>query len=301
MEHWWEDSPDERYWCEVTDRIDVGENLKAPTLNDADAEYWGYSLIRLVHSGDIVFHYSTNTKAFVGVSVAGDPVEDRPIIWRAHGYFGASATTPASPRPGWWRPLYGFTEANEPLELSEPNNATEVGWITDWRNAKEGEGNGKAKIPFQLRRGGLRGGQGYLFKMPQEFVARWAKLETLAASVSSLHESLGERPTPTPDPGSVGPTGFRPKNEGDYEADIRGGKQRRTRGHEKLVRLVGEWFKKEGATMSTPHPVDLLMSHPSVVIFEAKTTHARTVLNAVREAVPSLPTYVRHGARKELE
>ena len=129
--------------------------------------------------------------------------------------------------------------------------------------------------------------------MPQEFVARWAKLETLAASVSSLHESLGERPTPTPDPGSVGPTGFRPKNEGDYEADIRGGKQRRTRGHEKLVRLVGEWFKKEGATMSTPHPVDLLMSHPSVVIFEAKTTHARTVLNAVREAVGQLFEYRR--------
>ena len=53
---WWLDRPDERYWLEVTDRPDLGINLKAPQVNERGAEFWN-SLLRHVRPGDVVFHY----------------------------------------------------------------------------------------------------------------------------------------------------------------------------------------------------------------------------------------------------
>jgi hypothetical protein len=101
MPNWWTDEPAERFWCEVTDRPDIGADLKAPKVDDAGQPYWGYSLLKELHPGDFVFHYSTQNKAFVGISVAGGPVEDRPIVWRPHGTSGRAAGLPAVPRPGW--------------------------------------------------------------------------------------------------------------------------------------------------------------------------------------------------------
>ncbi len=67
MPNWWDGRSNERYWCEVTDRADVGSDLKAPQKNEADADYWSYSLIEEVVPGDVVFHYSTRDKAFSGL------------------------------------------------------------------------------------------------------------------------------------------------------------------------------------------------------------------------------------------
>src|SRR5437763_859865 len=100
MPFWWSANPAERFWCEVTDRPDVGADLKCPQTNEAGKAYWSYGLINEIEPGDIVFHYSTNTQAFVGASVAGGPVEERDIVWTPHGTFGRAKAAEREPRPG---------------------------------------------------------------------------------------------------------------------------------------------------------------------------------------------------------
>src|SRR5690349_12122428 len=112
---WWEDSPDERFWCEITDRRDIGTDLKCPQTDESGKQYWSYDLIRLVSPGDVVFHYSTVEKAFVGASVAGGPLEERPIVWKPHGTAGRTKKYEPRERPGLWLPLYGFRRAVSPL------------------------------------------------------------------------------------------------------------------------------------------------------------------------------------------
>ena len=56
---WWIDQAREIYWCEITDREDIGSDLKCPQIDDKGDPYWSYSLINQVLPGDIVFHYST--------------------------------------------------------------------------------------------------------------------------------------------------------------------------------------------------------------------------------------------------
>lgn len=85
MAEWWDGRPSERYWCEVTDRGDIGSDLKAPQKDESGQDYWSYSLIADVLLGDVVFHYSTRFKIFIGASVAGGPMGERPIVWVPHG------------------------------------------------------------------------------------------------------------------------------------------------------------------------------------------------------------------------
>jgi len=66
MAWWWEASDEEKFWCEITDRRDIGSDLKCPQTDDAGRDYWSYFLIQAVWPGDIVFHYSTRTRPFVG-------------------------------------------------------------------------------------------------------------------------------------------------------------------------------------------------------------------------------------------
>ena len=73
---WWEGIPRESYWCEITDRSDIGENLHAPQQDQNGKDYWSYSLVKSVKPGDIVFHYSTSSAAFVGASVAAGPLQE---------------------------------------------------------------------------------------------------------------------------------------------------------------------------------------------------------------------------------
>ena len=63
MANWWDELPDERYWCEVTDRPDIGADLKSPQADESGKKQWSYSLLREVWPGDIVFHYSKPQKA----------------------------------------------------------------------------------------------------------------------------------------------------------------------------------------------------------------------------------------------
>jgi hypothetical protein len=129
MADWWDGLPQERFWCEVTDRRDIGADLKCPQTDEEGHAYWSYSLIHSVVPGDVVFHYSTREKAIVGASVAGGPVEERPIVWAPHGTVGRKKRESRAARPGWWRPLYGFVTASHPLTLTEVNGPQHQQWL----------------------------------------------------------------------------------------------------------------------------------------------------------------------------
>ena len=77
-------------------------------------------MIRHVSPGNIVFHYWTPTKAFVGASVAAGPLEDRPIAWAPRETVGRAKQEQRAPRRGW--SLYGCQPADPALPLSALHN-----------------------------------------------------------------------------------------------------------------------------------------------------------------------------------
>jgi hypothetical protein len=81
------------------------------------------------------------------------------------------------------------------------------------------------------------------------------------------------------------------KDEHDYWAFVRGGQQRRTRSHERLIRLAVERLQARGAKVSTPHPIDLRMSEPVAMIIEAKVIGRFNPVLVVRAAVGQLFEY----------
>ena len=65
-QRWWDGDSAESYWMEITDRSDLGVDLKAPQRDDSGAEKWTYALVREVSPGDVVLHWSTPARAIVG-------------------------------------------------------------------------------------------------------------------------------------------------------------------------------------------------------------------------------------------
>jgi|JI10StandDraft_1071094.scaffolds.fasta_scaffold302150_3 hypothetical protein len=295
MSHWWIGEPSEKYWCEITDRPDIGTDLKCPQSKAGGKEYWSYSLIRSVGPQDIVFHYSTKSMAFVGASVAGGPIEERQIEWAPHGTVGRSKKEARQPRPGWWLPLYRHTKIPVPLALKSLQDIGEQQWIRQWIEAKQQRG--PAAAPFQLYPGKLRASQGYLTKMPRAFVSRWLALSTVADELERYASISDTQPPGLPTkaleipPDSIPSSAFHPKSDADYVAVIRGGLQPRTRAHETLVRAAGEHLIARGASIATPHPLDLVLGDPVQVIFEAKICGAKNPGFAIREAIGQLQGY----------
>ena len=240
--------------------MDVGADLKCPQTDETGTAYWSYGLIRAVWPGDLVFHYSTVTKEFVGASVAGGPLEERPITWVPHGTSGRAGARVARDqgRPGWWLPLYEYKPAHEPLRLEELQAPDEQDFIRRWIAARQD--GGKAYAPFQCYPGRLRAAQGYLTKMPRAFVERWPKLARLEEELAPVEDAMGSLasfyPAPSSRPGIAGE--FRPRDSSPYEALVRGGLQRRSRNHERLVEHLAEFLSTRGAAVSNPHPLDLL-------------------------------------------
>ena len=127
--------------------------------------------------------------------------------------------------------------------------------------------------------------------MPADFVERWNELRDLADRLDDRAEDVSaqvsaEQPAPT-DP----LTRFQPKSEADYTAVIAATVQHRTRTHEKLVRVAGEWLQARGFQIASPHPKDLEIVSPISVIIEAKIVRRDDPRLAAREAIGQLHEY----------
>jgi len=296
--YWWDQVTTEKYWVEITDRPDIGADLKCPQTKKGNREYWSYSLIRSIWPGDIVFHYSTNEQAFLGASVAGGPLEERSIVWVPHGTYGRNSEKDLKPRPGWWLPLYGYSEAKRRLTLVELREPENQNWFLNWfQKMQEQRKRGEIiAAPLQPYPAQIRGAQGYLAKMPLVFVERWSQLSDMVNLHAREEEELVRlarvaRPQGASEGISPQSVTFKPKSYEEYSAFIRGGVQRRSRNHEKLVKDAADFFRRHGASISNPHPIDLLMLSPLPIIFEAKLVNNLSAGFAVREAVGQLYEY----------
>jgi hypothetical protein len=177
--YWWSGDSDERYWCEITSREDIGNDPMCPQTDEAGRPYWSYSLIQEIQPGDFVFHYSTREKAVVGVSVAtGRPIAHR-FEWTPHSTVG-KRNGKLDERDAWRLPVANFTRAIAPLSLEHV--IADQAWVREWlRNPKR---QSPIASPFVTYADTMRGLQGYLTKMPSDFVRRWAQLQGMVEGVT---------------------------------------------------------------------------------------------------------------------
>ncbi|MBV1716331.1 MAG: HNH endonuclease [Desulfarculus sp.] len=65
---WWETDPKERFWLEVTNRPNIGDDLQAPLVDRSGHPHPFDVLFQDCSLGDIVFHYDKNRRSVVGYS-----------------------------------------------------------------------------------------------------------------------------------------------------------------------------------------------------------------------------------------
>jgi hypothetical protein len=289
MAYWWAGRNGERYWCEITDRADVGEDLWCPQKDEANKPYWSYSLINEVAHGDIVYHYYTPDRAFVGASVACGVVEESSIVHTPHGTVGRARHGDRQPRPAWRLPLTGYREARKAFPLAELDAPRERRWLEECIETTS-RGAGHTMVPVQLYPGKLRGAQGYLTKMPADFLERWTPLRQMAEALAILQDDLTLPSLPRPL--TTKSSGFAPKSSEPYTVVIRAAHRLHSRNHEKLVKTLGDVLIAKGARLETTrHPIDVFMPIPERIIIEAKAVGSRHPGHAVREAVGQLLEY----------
>jgi hypothetical protein len=177
---WWTERPGEYNWLEVTNRRDLGVNLNAPQSNENGSEFWSYSLLKFVQSGDIVFHYHGPSRAIVARSIAKNALWEDTIVWAARGSSARNAGIQPHTRTGWYVGLEGFSRLEQPVALEQIRDKQII--LTELRNQLAMEVDGSLYFPFELgERRPLRPMQGYLFKLPRFFVELFPSLSPATA------------------------------------------------------------------------------------------------------------------------
>lgn len=85
---------------------------------------------------------------------------------------------------------------------------------------------------------------------------------------------------------------FKPKDEGDYIAEVARRTIVKSRTHEATLNRYASWAHGEGFTARSPHPVDLMLRRGSDLwLVEAKVLYRGNATNAVRGAIGQLFAY----------
>jgi hypothetical protein len=265
QQYWWEDQPQERFWCEITAREfdEIGTNLSSYKVDARGRAYLSSKLIRQVRKKDIVFHYFIPSQSFVGSSVAKGSAEKR----------GKSYIVE----------LGKFSGLQVPFTLSDVRD--DARWIKGWIRDKQ-KSCGVLGIPFSNYGPSIRTAEAYLTKMPLEFVERWRPFTRAMHRLSGNRLPQGPARIPAR---LLSPRHY--KSEDPYTAIIQGHREVRSRNHERLVNRTRRIFERRGATIYPQHPLDLLMLHPLKIIFEGKLAGKRHPVFAVRDALGQLLTY----------
>jgi predicted RNA-binding protein with PUA-like domain len=175
IHRWWDGFAGERYWLEVTDRQDLGVNLKAPVANESGQNYWSYSLIREVAAGDTVFHYDKNAQAITAKTVAtGKPWSDV-ITWAARGTYARHAGIQPHARAGFYLGLEQYSTLENPVTLAQLRAKSNK--IRKGLRELEEAVSPPLYYPFEIsEKRESRPLQGYLFKLPAFFVGLFTEL-----------------------------------------------------------------------------------------------------------------------------
>lgn len=193
MNRWWDNDPTERFWLEITDRPDLGVDLRAPQTGDSGAPQWSYSLVTEAESGDVVFHYSKRSSAIVAWSVIDGDYWAEDIVWASHGTVAREAGVEPYRRPGWRRSLRGFSALPTPISLAQIR-AAEPDLRTMVKELETTYG-GSIYFPFALSElRPPRPTQGYLTKLPAAFVDLFDPMGKAAATAKHV-DAIGESAT----------------------------------------------------------------------------------------------------------
>lgn len=85
---------------------------------------------------------------------------------------------------------------------------------------------------------------------------------------------------------------FKPKDEGDYVAEVTHRTIIKSRTHEAVLNRYAAWAQSQGFSTSSPHPVDLRLRRTTDVwLVEAKVLYRGNATNAVRGAIGQLLAY----------
>ena len=187
-EKWWDGAKDsELFWLEVTSRKDLGANLKAPQTNEKGDEFWGYSFLKEVEAGDVVFHYDASAHAVVASSVVSGDFWDDDIVWAARGTLARQAGLQPYTRSGWYIGLENYSELDAPLTIDQIRERTaeiriELGQL-------KAAHSGPLYFPFEYGpKRPIRPLQGYLFKLPRFFVDMFSLTHRAGIAPSRLDD-----------------------------------------------------------------------------------------------------------------
>lgn len=188
LTRWWDGEPSQRYWMEITDRNDLGADLRAPKLGLDGRPKWHYELVREVAPGDIVFHWHRTLRGepgIVGWSEAIGPLDLIEVVWAPHT---AKEGTVVRPSENWRMPLGGLHLLDVPITRSEVLTIRDD--IVALEELLRETVPGFGYYPFIRYGDSLRAQQAYLTKCPAELLPLLQQLGDLEIDESRIGGGL---------------------------------------------------------------------------------------------------------------
>jgi hypothetical protein len=254
---WWDGASGENIWIELTDREDLGADLRAPRYDRGGKENWRYTLLLDVQPGDHIYHYHKDNQAIVAHSVASTWARDDQVVWAARGTYARESDATPRRRAGLQVELSELEYLPTPVSLEDLREQVE-----EIREAHQGLNqtyDGALYMPFSIRRDAeVRPNQAYLAKLPSVYLNLFPQLRDLREQWS-----LPESPSPSSEP--LSPT---PSAEGaSTSSEQRGGQGYSTSAAERAalerasMKDATEFFESRGYSVedkSANSPYDLL-------------------------------------------
>lgn len=256
IREWWRTAANERFWLEITDRPDIGADLKAPQLDDDGREFWGYSLVTHVQNGDIVFHYDKNAHAITSWSRAAGGYWQEDIVWAARGTSARGSNLKPYQRPGWKVGLVDHAALPGPLSLATIRAAKDK--VLAIEGALEGLYGKPLYLPFTRYGDTVRPQQGYLTKFPERLLDTFRELKDAVA----LANATAAPPKPLPETTTAPDVGAAYR-EADEETSVSERDpmfpdpaliERGNRGHARAQNTLARYLAGQALTPLSPQP-----------------------------------------------
>lgn len=186
MNTWWEGKASENLWVEITDRNDLGSNIKAPVSAQKGKKTSGYELPKYVKEGDVVLHWwkwSLNRihHGFYGYSTVVGSIQDEETLWTPRGRYSKNASKEPKPSTVW--NLSNFNELQKPILIGDINlKKNEILELIDSLETKYGK---PIYFPFCKRQGKIAVNQTYFAKLPREFIDVM-KIDFLSSAINNV-------------------------------------------------------------------------------------------------------------------
>jgi len=187
---WWEGNPSENLWVEITDRNDLGSNIKAPVSAQKGKKTSGYELPKYVREGDVVLHWWKRAKnrvnhGFYGYSTVVGSIHDEEFSWVPRGRYSKGASREPKPSTVW--NLNNFVELQKPILIGDINSKKNE--ILELINSLEKKHGKPIYFPFCKRKDEIAVNQTYFAKLPVEFLEVFKK-DFLSISIDNITSDI---------------------------------------------------------------------------------------------------------------